>query len=132
MGPRIGLLCRNNANRVVIACVDGRRLHGHVYNFSMAKDTFRLFPEEDSAEHEGIEVFFKDLKAVFFVKDFAGDPERHDLLQMKLSGHGPASRSHFSGWRENHRNQRGIQRRTNRILSFPLRSSRKQYSHFRS
>jgi small nuclear ribonucleoprotein (snRNP)-like protein len=88
MGPRIGVVCRNNPNRVVIACVDGRRLHGHVYNFSMANDNFWLFPEEGAAELEGIEVFFKDLKAVFFVKDFAGDPERHDLLPMKLRGHG--------------------------------------------
>lgn len=88
MGLRIGVMCRNNPNRVVIACLDGRRLHGHVYNFSMAKDNFWLFPEEDSAEHEGTEVLLEDLKAVFFVKDFAGDPDRHDLLQTKPRGHG--------------------------------------------
>lgn len=86
----MGSVRPNNPNRVVVACLDGRRLKGHVYNFSMVKESFYLFPEEDSAEHEGVEVLLKDLKAIFFVKNFAGDPERRDILQAQPHGHGRA------------------------------------------
>lgn len=80
----------NDPNRVVVACLDGRRLKGHIYNFSMVKERFSLFPEEDSAEHEGIEVLLKDLKAIFFVKSFAGDPDRRDFPQAHPHAHGRA------------------------------------------
>lgn len=80
----------NNPNRVVVACLDGRRLKGHVYNFSMVKESFVLFPEELSSEHAGIDVPLKDLKAIFFVRDFAGDPERRDISRMTPQGHGRA------------------------------------------
>lgn len=80
----------NNPNRVVVACLDGRRLKGHVYNFSMVKESFYLFPEEDSAQHEGMELLLKDLKAIFFVKNFAGDPERRDISQVQPHIHGQA------------------------------------------
>jgi hypothetical protein len=86
MGP----LRPNNPNRVVVACLDGRRLKGHVYNFSMVKESFSVFPEEDSAEHDGVEVLLNGIKAIFFVKDFAGDPERRDIVQMTPEGHGRA------------------------------------------
>ena len=76
------------ANKVVVACLDGRRLKGHVYNFSMANNDFRLFPEEDSGEHAGKEMWLKDLKAIFFVKDFAGHPECHDRTEILPHGHG--------------------------------------------
>jgi hypothetical protein len=80
----------NDPNRVVVAHLDGRRLKGHVYNFSMVKESFFLFPEEDSAEHEGMEVHLKELKAIFFVKTFSGDPERRDIVQAQPHGHGKA------------------------------------------
>jgi hypothetical protein len=86
----MGTVRPNNPNRVVVACLDGRRLKGHVYNFSMVKESFSLFPEEDSAEHEAIELLLKDLKAIFFVKDFAGDPERRDISLINPQGHGRA------------------------------------------
>jgi len=76
------------ANKVVVACLDGRRLKGHVYNFSMANADFRLFPVDDSGEHAGTELWLKDLKAIFFVKDFAGHSERHDRTEMLPHGHG--------------------------------------------
>ena len=80
----------NNPNRVVVACLDGRRLKGHVYNFSMTKEKFFLFPEEESAQRESVEVALKDLKAIFFVKTFLGDPERRDITPARPQGHGKA------------------------------------------
>ena len=61
-----------NLNKVVVAFLDGSRLKGYVFNFSMAKDSFDLLPEENPLRERGKRVQIKDLKAVFFVKDFAG------------------------------------------------------------
>ena len=57
-----------------MACLDGRRLKGYVYNFSPTRDSFHLLPQENPSQAQGEKVWLKDLKAVFFVKDFAGDP----------------------------------------------------------
>jgi len=60
-------------NKVVVAYLDGRRARGRVFDFSPLKDTFRLVPEGGLAQQKGPEVALKDLKALFFVKDFRGD-----------------------------------------------------------
>lgn len=60
-------------NKVVIAYLDGRRPRGCVYDFSPLKDVFRLTAENDPPQQKGVEVALKDLKAIFFVKDFKGN-----------------------------------------------------------
>ena len=68
-------------SKLVAACLDGRRLKGYVFNFSPLRETFRLFPEANSPPEAGREVELAELKALFFVKDFAGDAqykERYD------------------------------------------------------
>jgi hypothetical protein len=60
-------------NKVVVAYLDDRRAHGCVFDFSPLKDTFRLVAESDLAQKKGVDVALKDLKAVFFVKDFKGN-----------------------------------------------------------
>ena len=60
-------------NKVVIAYLDGRRSRGCVYDFSPLKDTFRLVSEGSSTQQKGPEVAIKELKAIFFVKEFRGD-----------------------------------------------------------
>jgi hypothetical protein len=60
-------------NKVVVAYLDDRRLRGCVYDFSPLKDTFRLVAESDLTQQKGAEIALKDLKAVFFVKDFRGN-----------------------------------------------------------
>jgi hypothetical protein len=60
-------------NKVVAAYLDDRRAHGCVFEFSPLKDTFRLVAESDLAQKKGVDVALKDLKAVFFVKDFKGN-----------------------------------------------------------
>jgi len=62
-------------NRAVVAFLDGRRQRGFIYDFSAMKESFRLSPENDPLQQRGAEIKVKDLKAVFFVKDFAGNPE---------------------------------------------------------
>ena len=62
-------------NKVVVAYLDGRRLHGRVFDFSPTNDVFRLVQERDLpvTQKKGTEISLKDLKAVFFVKDFRGN-----------------------------------------------------------
>lgn len=61
-------------SRVVVAYLDGRRLKGYVYNFSPQNNRFRLFPQDEAPQGKGIDVQLKDLKAVFIVRDFSGNP----------------------------------------------------------
>jgi hypothetical protein len=76
------------ANKVVVAFLDGRRLKGYVFNFSALRELFRLFPEEGPGHEEGKDVAMKDLKAVFFVKTFAGNPEYHESDSLDRLKHG--------------------------------------------
>ena len=65
----------DNRNKAVVAFLDGRRLKGYIYNFSAQKDSFRLFFEQDTLQRESTDVQMKDLKAIFFAKDFAGNSQ---------------------------------------------------------
>jgi hypothetical protein len=70
------------ASKLVVACLDGRRLKGYVFNFSPLREHFRLFPEANSPPEAGTDLELAGLKALFFVKDFAGNPrytEHYDL-----------------------------------------------------
>jgi hypothetical protein len=61
--------------KVVVAYLDGRRLKGYTNDFSPARDHFFLFPDgvEPKPGDRGTSVRIVELKALFFVKDFAGD-----------------------------------------------------------
>ena len=75
-------------NRAVVAFLDGRRLKGYLLNFSALKESFRLFSDDNVHQEPGGNIFLKDLKAVFFVKDFAGDPARKDSAECGPAKHG--------------------------------------------
>lgn len=74
--------------KIVVAFLDGRRLKGSSLNFSALKESFDLFPEEHSAQKRGIKVELKDVKAVFFVKDFSGNPKRKESPSENVRGPG--------------------------------------------
>jgi hypothetical protein len=65
-------------NKAVIAYLDGRRLRGHVFDFSPIKDRFHLAPEDSPLQGKRSEVLLKDLKAIFFVRDFSGNRDYQD------------------------------------------------------
>jgi hypothetical protein len=58
-------------NKVVARFADGRLLKGSTGDFSPAKDTFHLSPPEPGASP--VTVALRELKAVFFVRDLAGN-----------------------------------------------------------
>ena len=65
----------------MVAFLDGRRLKGYIFNFSAIRESFRLFPTEKATHESGTDVLMKDLKAIFFVKDFSGDPAFKELAE---------------------------------------------------
>ena len=72
-------------NRVVLRFVDGRVVKGSTADFSPGRPAFHLVPL-DGASTRGVEVKLDDLKAVFFVRDFAGDASRVDRQEFPTGG----------------------------------------------
>jgi hypothetical protein len=66
--------------KVVVAYLDGRRLKGYTNDFSPVRDQFFLFPEDVDPKPggRGTQVRLAELKALFFVKDFAGNPDHRE------------------------------------------------------
>ena len=84
------------ANKVVVAFLDGRRVRGYVYNFSALRDAFSVFPQENSRKQDAVEIKMNDLKAIFFVKDFAGNREYQDDALPELLKRGRKIEAAFS------------------------------------
>jgi hypothetical protein len=76
------------ANKTVVAFLDGRREKGYIYNFSALKGFFTLFPKDGVPGQEGTIVDMTDLKAVFFVHDFVGNREYQDIPGTEKPRHG--------------------------------------------
>lgn len=62
-------------NKVVVRYLDGRVVKGTTEDFFPNRPCFHLHP---LGAQEKVDVRCKELKAVFFVRDFAGDPKRTD------------------------------------------------------
>lgn len=58
--------------KVVAAFLDGRRLKGFVFNFSASRKKFELYSSESAKAHEVLPIELRELKAIFFVKEFEG------------------------------------------------------------
>ena len=61
-------------NKVVARFADGRLLKGMTADFFPNKDLFHVSDAFAEPGAEPVEVRAQDLKALFFVKDFAGNP----------------------------------------------------------
>jgi hypothetical protein len=76
--------------KVVVRYAKGRVLKGYTQDFFPNKDRFHLFPAE-TPDAPGVDVFVKDLKAIFLVRDFMGDP--HYVERKKyINGEKPSGR----------------------------------------
>ena len=58
-------------NKVVARFRDGKTIKGTTTDFIPTRDTFHVHPEGGGV---GVPVKHSDLKAIFFVRDYAGDP----------------------------------------------------------
>jgi hypothetical protein len=64
--------------KVVIRYADGRLIKGYTNDFFPNKPFFHVHPLESGQTEKGIEIDVAQLKAIFFVKDYSGDPSHHD------------------------------------------------------
>jgi hypothetical protein len=78
-------------NQVVARFADGRLLKGVTADFFPNKDVFHVSDASSPLGSEPVEVRTAELKALFFVKDYAGDPEHLDRNEFEPSQH-PAGR----------------------------------------
>jgi hypothetical protein len=69
------VLSADKMNRAVVAFADGRRLKGCLLNFSPLKESFKFTPNETAQQKAPTDIRLSDLKAIFFVKDFRGNPD---------------------------------------------------------
>jgi len=72
--------------KVVIRYANGRLLKGYTNDFFPNKPSFHVNPVEIGNKDRGVEVLVNQLKAVFFVKDFDGDPSRYDRKNFAGGG----------------------------------------------
>ena len=62
-------------NQIAAHFLDGHVVKGHTNDFLPAKDSFHLAPTDSPAGAKPVEVRIAELKALFFVKNFTGDPQ---------------------------------------------------------
>lgn len=63
-------------NKIVARYVDGRMIKGTTADFFPTKDFFHVTVAGAPEETKPVEVFTKELKALFFVKDLSGNPQQ--------------------------------------------------------
>jgi hypothetical protein len=78
-------------NKVVVRFADGRVVKGMTADFLPTKNLFHVKASTGSAGAKPEEVNTNDLKAVFFVRDFAGDPKHVESNDFDPA-HPPAGR----------------------------------------
>jgi len=76
--------------KVVARYVNGKRVKGFSQDFFPNKDRFHVYPAAKPSG-EAAEVLLKELKAVFFVQDFAGNSLYHERKKY-LEGEKPSGR----------------------------------------
>ena len=76
--------------KVVAAFLDRRRTRGFVLDFSPLRDRFRVYPSERATASEAEEIEIRQLKAIFFVKEFTTqenqDPENPSEFTGRVHG----------------------------------------------
>ena len=72
-------------NRVVARFSDGRMIKGVTTDFVPAKDRFHVSEALAAPGVKPVEVQTKELKALFFVKDLAGNPQQADRKDFDLA-----------------------------------------------
>jgi hypothetical protein len=69
--------------KIVVRYADGRVAKGFTQDFFPNKFRFHLFPKKNGSVGESTEIQLRDLKAVFFVKDFDGNAEYNEQKQYE-------------------------------------------------
>jgi len=70
--------------KVVVRYADGRIIKGYTQDFLPTNPTFHVHPFDRGTSRDDVEILVSNLKAVFFVRDFLGDPnfqERKEFFE---------------------------------------------------
>ena len=73
--------------RIVARYINGRIIKGWTPDFFPKKPSFHVYKSISEAAGEGVQVFLKELKAVFFVKNLDGNPsydERKEFVKEQI------------------------------------------------
>ena len=76
--------------KVVARYINGKRVKGLSQDFFPNKDRFHVYPTENP-QAEAVEVLLKELKAVFFVRDFVGNYQYNERKEY-VPEHKPSGR----------------------------------------
>jgi hypothetical protein len=74
-----------DAVKVVVRYADGSVIKGYTHDFFPNKDRFHLQSQQQSSGQDTRQVLVKDLKAIFFVRDFGGNPTYEERRQFVTS-----------------------------------------------
>jgi hypothetical protein len=72
-------------NKVVARFADGRIIKGMTADFFPNKDAFHVSTVNAAGVAAPMEISTRDLKALFFVKDFEGDPDHSERNEFDAS-----------------------------------------------
>ena len=79
-------------NKIVIQRLDGSVGKGTTSDFMPNKEVFHLVPADVPPNGKPLSVIVKDLKAVFFVKDFMGDRHYRDNKEFDAAKPAPGKK----------------------------------------
>jgi hypothetical protein len=79
-------------NKIVIRYANGKIWKGTKEDFFPYKDILHFSDKDNGGDHE---INIKDLKAVFFVKTFKGNPNYHEKYDLHKIGSGKKIMVHF-------------------------------------
>jgi len=65
-------------SKIVMRYADGRVLKGYTQDFFPDKPTFHLYKKHPKFSDQPVKVLVKDLKGIFFVRDFMGNPKSRE------------------------------------------------------
>lgn len=74
--------------KVVVRYTDGQLLKGYTQDFHGSKSQFSLWPSTTAAAQERVVVPLARLKAVFFVREFGGNPDHIERKMFDEPSHG--------------------------------------------
>ena len=77
--------------KIIARYLNGRMIKGFTQDFAPTKPGFHIFPTEAVNSMESKEILLRDLKAIFFVRDFAGRPD-YDERKIYSSEERPSGR----------------------------------------
>jgi hypothetical protein len=78
----------NGWNRIVVRYLDGHLLKGYCQDFHPARPTFHVSPATVGLDTTPVLVPMAQLKAIFFVRDFAGNPQRVERKEFEKTNQG--------------------------------------------